>query len=220
MLIQLQIQIIMESKMSESKMKVVNESKNNVSQRKLGSLFNCSKTQLCRILQDKNEIENLWKSNANKNIKRQIFQPNFKINNALIKWFEEARSRNLPINGKILQEKAFAFAEKLKIDSFHASNGWLAKFCKRNNLSFQNLCGESESVNVTAATEWIQRIPEFIMKYELKDIYNVDETSLQYRLLPSKSLSRKGDNPHGMKKSKDRITILLCVSAFEIKRYR
>ena len=50
-----------------------------------------------------------------------------------------------------------------------------------------------------------QLIPEFIMKYELKDIYNADETILQYRLLPSKSLSRKGDNPHGMKKSKDRI---------------
>ena len=79
----------------------------------------------------------------------------------------------------------------------------MAKFCKRNNLSFQNLCGESESVNVTVATEWIQRIPEFIMKYELKDICNVYETSLQYRLLPSKSLRRKGDNPHGMKKSKD-----------------
>jgi len=69
MLIQLQIQIIMKSKMSdknnrktldlETKMKVVNESKNNVSQRKLASLFNCSKTQICRILQYKNEIENL-----------------------------------------------------------------------------------------------------------------------------------------------------------------
>ena len=51
------------------------------------------------------------------------------------------------------------------------------------------------------------------MKYELKDIYNVGQTSLQYRLLPLKSLSRKGDNPHGMKTSKDRIAILLCVSA-------
>ena len=105
--------------------------------------------------------------------------------------FEEALSRNLPINYKILQEKGFASAEKLKIDAFHASNGWLAKFCKRNDLSFQNLCDESESVNVTATIEWIQRIPEFIMKYELKDIYNVDETNLQYRLLSSKSVSRK-----------------------------
>jgi len=190
----------------KTKMKVANESKNNVSQRKLASLFNCSKTQICKILQDKKEIENLWKSNANKNTKRQTFQLNFKISNALIKWFEKARSRNLPINSKILQAKAFAFAKKFKIDSFHASNDWLAKFCERNNLSFQNLCGESESVNVTAANEWIQRIPEFIMKYELKDIYNVDETRLQYRLLPSKSLSRKGDNPRGMKKSKNRIT--------------
>jgi len=61
MLIQLQIQIIIKSKMSdknnynrktldlETKMKVVNKSK-NVSQRKLASLFNCSKTQICRIL--------------------------------------------------------------------------------------------------------------------------------------------------------------------------
>ena len=56
MLIHLQIQIIMKSKMSdknnrktldlETKMKVVNEFKNNVSQRKLDSLFNYSKTQI------------------------------------------------------------------------------------------------------------------------------------------------------------------------------
>ena len=48
--------------------------------------------------------------------------------------------------------------------------------------------------------------------YEPRDIYNMDETGLFYRTLPDRTLSIKGDECKGGKKSKDRITVSLCVN--------
>ena len=47
--------------------------------------------------------------------------------------------------------------------------------------------------------------------YQLEDIYNCDETALYWQLLPSKSIATGPSS--GIKKSKQRITILLTVNA-------
>ena len=44
------------------------------------------------------------------------------------------------------------------------------------------------------------------------DIYNMDETGLYFRSLPDKSLNICGEDCKGGKKSKDRITVSLCVN--------
>jgi hypothetical protein len=49
-----------------------------------------------------------------------------------------------------------------------------------------------------------------ISLHELKNIYNVDETGLLFRALPTKSLVVKGENCTGGKMSKERLTVLLC----------
>ena len=48
--------------------------------------------------------------------------------------------------------------------------------------------------------------------YEPRNIYNMDETGLFYRALPDKTLRVKGEACSGGKKSKDRITLALCVN--------
>ncbi|XP_060863424.1 tigger transposable element-derived protein 4-like [Metopolophium dirhodum] len=58
-----------------------------------------------------------------------------------------------------------------------------------------------------------------IKGYEAKDIYNADETGLFFRGIPTKSLVIKGDACVGGKKSKDRLTVLMCGSmAGEIRK--
>ena len=47
--------------------------------------------------------------------------------------------------------------------------------------------------------------------YKLEDIYNMDETSLFYRLLPTSTLAT--GKAEGSKLSKERITIALCASS-------
>lgn len=83
--------------------------------------------------------------------KRKRFNSGWKyssLNDALFKWFEQARSKNLPINGPILQEKALEFARQLDFLDFKASTGWLASFKSPFNIGHFKISGESADVNI------------------------------------------------------------------------
>ena len=58
-----------------------------------------------------------------------------------------------------------------------------------------------------------KRLPVLCKGYEPKEIFNVDETGLFFRALPTKSMVTKGNSCNGGKNSKDRITVLLAASA-------
>jgi hypothetical protein len=119
-------------------------------------------------------------------------------------WFKTARSKNIPLSGSILQEKALLFTSKLNNLSFKASNGWLE--------SFRQLSGMSADVNEGLVTGWTDRLPSLCEGYQLKDIFNVDESGFFYRALPEKSITLKGEQCKGGKKSKERLTAMFCCS--------
>jgi len=152
-------------------------------------------------------------SNGNKDMKREVSQKFKEINDLLLSWFNGARSRGIPISGPLLQEKARHFAELLKIENFKASNGWLNKFCHRNNIVFRAICGESASVNENDVSDWTSKIADIIGNYEPRNIYNADETGLFFRAIPNKSLVVKNSSCIGVKHAKERITLLFCVNA-------
>nr|XP_037272856.1 tigger transposable element-derived protein 6-like [Rhipicephalus microplus] len=57
-------------------------------------------------------------------------------------------------------------------------------------------------------------IDEFqVSEYEPRDVFNADEAGLFFNLQPEKSLYFKGKECRGGKKSKERITVLLCCNA-------
>ena len=51
------------------------------------------------------------------------------------------------------------------------------------------MAGEDGQVNAETLESWAERLPEIVKGYELKDIWNADETALFWRALPDKSLS-------------------------------
>lgn len=53
-------------------------------------------------------------------------------------------------------------------------------------------------------------LPELIHDYKPEDIYNCDKTGLYYRAVPDGTLASKSEMLSGCKKSKDRVTILVC----------
>ena len=61
--------------------------------------------------------------------------------------------------------------------------------------------------------DWSVRLPAMCDGYAAKVIFNADETSLFYRALPARSMVAKSDTCKGGEVSKDRITVLLAVSA-------
>jgi len=51
-----------------------------------------------------------------------------KLEAILLEWFHQARAANLPVSGPILKAKAAEVAERLSIEDFGGSGGWLDRF--------------------------------------------------------------------------------------------
>lgn len=48
--------------------------------------------------------------------------------------------------------------------------------------------------------------------YEVRNIFNTDETGLFYKVLPNRTLSFKNESCNSGKKSKKKLTFVLCVN--------
>ena len=57
------------------------------------------------------------------------------------------RTKDIPVSGPLLKEKARGIAESLKVENFKASNEWLEKFKLCHNINFKKISGESKSVD-------------------------------------------------------------------------
>ena len=103
-------------------------------------------------------------------------------------WFCEARARNIPVSGKLMQEKALLIAMEQGLDNFTPSNGWLESFNRRHNIKLAVLSGEAGDVDSSVVSDWKKRLPQLCDGYDDKDIFNADETGLYYRALSNRSM--------------------------------
>lgn len=168
------------------------------------------------ILKNRTDIEKNYARcgpSFSKDRKSMKISPLEELESILSNWFKQARTANANIDGSHLKEKALHIAARLGIDDFRASNGWIDRFKKRHNLVYKTVSGESASVDPVTVNSWKEQIHEVIQGYELKDIFNADETGLFFNLQPNKTLTYKGDPCHGGTKSKQRITVLLTCNA-------
>lgn len=138
------------------------------------------------------------------------------VEDALLKWFKNAREQNVAISGELMREKAKFFATSLGIaeNAFECSSGWLERFKGRHNIAFKKICGESKSVqeNSDEMNEWKNKLSNLLNDYSPDQIYNADETGLFFRLLPDKTLEFKDVKCSGGKQSKERLTALVCAN--------
>ena len=182
--------------------------------REIGEKFGVGKTQVSSILNEKEKLMKLWETNTSANIKRKKRPAMYEeINHAVFDWFCLARCSNVPISGPMIQQEAKEIAERLNIDNFKASNGWLEKWKHHYNIANFTVSGEEGDVNEETVESWSERLREITKPYELEDIWNLDETGFFWKALPEKSLSKKGERCKGDKKSKQRLTALFIVSA-------
>ena len=70
----------------------------------------------------------------------------------------DARKNNLPINGPLLTTKAKQLAERLDVDDFICSVGWLNRFKARHRILFRKLSGEEKVVNDVALSTWKETV--------------------------------------------------------------
>ena len=127
--------------------------------------------------------------------------------------FVNARSHNVPVSGPLLQAQAEVIASKLGYNDFKCSGGWLDRFQKRYQIVFKKISGEAKSVNLDSVHDWYNSVfLDILDQYDAKDIYNADETAIFYKLLPDRTLTFKGDDGHGTKTSKERLSVLVAAN--------
>jgi len=104
-------------------------------------------------------------------------------------WVSKAMGDGILLTGEILRQKWNAFANLVGIpddDRLKLSNGWLKCFKDRNGLKETRRHGEAGSARVETVERERKRMQELIKKYgyELRDIFNMDETGLFYGYAP------------------------------------
>ena len=133
------------------------------------------------------------------------------LESALSMWFNDVRTKNLPVKSDMIIEKAKKFGGELGVVGFSYSNNWLKRFKKRHGILLHKVHGESNEVNLADIEKSREELRCIISEYELSDVYNMDETGLFYRLEPNATLAT--GPVKGKKKNKERITVALCANA-------
>ena len=99
---------------------------------------------------------------------------------------------------------------------FVASRGWFDRFWKRFSLHNVSFSGEKASADQEAATLFPAQVKKLIeeKKYSYDQIFNCDETGLNWKKMPSRTFLTKNEkSAPGFKVSKDRFTLLFCANA-------
>lgn len=194
----------------ELKKQIIQAAEMNINHTDIAKRFNICRTSVLGIIKAKSAIKSALANSGGMKRTRIKTTKNSNLEQAILIWFKQTRSQNVPVNGKLLQEKARELADVLKIVRFTASNGWLEKFLKRHSITLKSIQGEAGAVKLDELNMWQQQeLQDAIEKYDANDVFNIDECGLFWRLLPNKTLAFINERCTTGKKSKERITVLV-----------
>lgn len=201
----------------DAKKNIINAYMNSnpkLSYRELAALNGVCVSTIGNIIRNKDKILEIAQNVSEPQFMFRMRKPKNKVLDLyMFKWFQSRRKKLIALNGPLIQNEAKGMANSLGMVDFKASEGWLDKFKLRYNIYDLGLSGESASVDLSRVDEWKKASSELINSYEEENIFNVDETSLFWKCTPKRSLVFRGERAAGTKKSKERLTLLLCCSA-------
>lgn len=165
-------------------------------------------TTVSRVLKRSSEF--LATDTLNKPLQKRARNVKFpELEEAVLEWCLRVQEK-IPLTGQLIVEKAQVFASLLGVskDEITFSNGWLRQFKERHNLRQIRMHGESGSVDEQVVEEAITDLKQLTNDYGWKDIYNMDETGLFFRMEPDTTLATR--QLAGKKKNKERLSVALC----------
>ena len=164
------------------------------SERDVANRFSTGKGTINRVTRSQNNLEDLKDDEGNlsaylKKRKNCVIKPQYEqIENSVVRFLTAARERGMPVTGPMLKSLAERQARKSVIDGFTASEGWSGKVKARHCISGRKLSGEAGAVNKVVIKNWKEDLPGIIAGYDMKYIFNCDETALFFKLPTTKSL--------------------------------
>ena len=172
---------------------------------------------ICTILKERERWRQVLDSEATSYVKNKTRERNSKVaglEQALSVWSRQIEGNGGFLTGAVLLEKARAIGAQLDLPpKFNYSGKWLDKFKKVHGLRMFDLHGEAGSADMSGVEIARQQVPELLLELEtpLEDVHNMDETTLYYRKVPTRTLARR--SRAGQKVAKDRVTIVFTVNA-------
>ena len=185
--------------------------------RKLAKKFAVGKTQIQTIIKEKQEILEAYENNQRKGLKRQRSGRYADVNEAVWEWYCLCRSSNIPVPGTMIQEEGLVMAEKLHVDGFVASDGWLERFKNAHKISTMAVAGEEADFSPRTLESSKEGSKELIKGWQPENFWNMDETGCFWKGLPDVSLTENGKRCSGGKQSKQRNIWAYFVNAADAK---
>ena len=94
----------------------------------------------------------------------------------------------ISLNQKIIREKPVQINNGLlEKEGFSFSTGWFRNFCRRYNMNYSKSYGDAGLIDLSKYTEPIKEIKRTMSNYDLRNIYNNDETALFLKQIPKGS---------------------------------
>lgn len=199
----------------DKKVAAIDEYKRCKSYRAVGLKFGVSHNTVRNWVNSEESHRDYVQRNNNMAAKRvsRLSGDRAELDSRVFNWFAAARAHHVPVSGPTLRHAALKVAKDLALDAFVASSGWLDSFCKRHCISFRTLSGESAGIDHAVVRNWKQCLPHLLDGYDLKDIWNIDETGLFWKGLPTRSMVQKSEEAKGGKLARQRLTVCLLCSA-------
>jgi hypothetical protein len=118
----------------------------------------------------------------------------------------------------MLRAKAACFLQELHPDALEMafSQGWLEKFKDRHGIKSFRRFGESSALDMEAVGAVLSDIRVIVDAYAKKDVFNMNETGLYWRLQVDNSLATH--QLEGRKIYKERITLVICANSDSSKK--
>ncbi|XP_041093919.1 major centromere autoantigen B-like [Polyodon spathula] len=103
-------------------------------QRELAKRFGLSQPSLCQMLKSREAILRDWAANQNPERRRRRTGKDAEVEGALLRWFQEARPSLPHLSVSSIMQKAEALASEMGKKDFVATDGWISRWKKRNNI--------------------------------------------------------------------------------------
>lgn len=195
----------------EEKIDIINAVESGKKKAEIAAEYGIKKNSLSSIMKNKDKVLEAFES-LRFDPKRKRLRTAFytDLEETLMRWYRIAQCLNVPVNGPMLRLKANDFAQKLGHNDFKCSNGWLDRFKSRYGLVFRAQPVEATAVSVDPSAVWHQNVlPYYLNDYHPKNVFNIKETGLLYRMLPTNTFAFKGETCSIGQLCKDRITLVV-----------
>ncbi|XP_067844603.1 tigger transposable element-derived protein 4-like isoform X1 [Heptranchias perlo] len=182
-----------------------------MSHRDLAQHLGLPKSTVSDLLKQRDKLYSEWHRDSNPNRKRKREGKDREVEEALLRWFQNAHGRDALITGRLLAQKAKQLAAALGKPDFNPSEGWLQRWKSRHNIVFRRPHGEKLSSDWTGAELWMEDVlPGLLEGYGPQDIFNCDETGVFYRCIGYGTLALRGEAALGQKKARERLSVMAC----------